>query len=204
LKKLNEKRQDYEIDPKYKQVPLVKSKTTNSFKKTGTLKKVDEKHFGEKNRGRKIVHYKSKFKKKKKINKSKYDDNSRQTEGNERSQEQLGENNNFLYNISICNSMTIGQSIEINPIKAQNGYLVLKTGSIEIPTNYEYHYLSVNITKTEQTFEDLLKEADEFNDVIQIRYLVEKLKREINGITISKRSKRGLFNIVSIRNLRSR
>jgi len=55
--------------------------------------------------------------------------------------------------------------------------------------------LSVNITKTEQTFEDLLKEADEFNDVIQIRYLVEKLKREINGITIAKRSKRGLFNI---------
>jgi len=92
--------------------------------------------------------------------------------------------------------MTIGQNIEINPIKAQNGYLVLKTGSIEIPTNYEYHYLSVNITKTEQTFEDLLKEADEFNDVIQIRYLVEKLKKEIKGITIAKRSKRGLFNIV--------
>jgi len=82
--------------------------------------------------------------------------------------------------------LTIGQSIETNPIKAQNEYLVFKTGSIEIPTNYEYHYLSVNITKTEQTFENLLKEADEFNDVIQIRYLVEKLKREVNGITIAK------------------
>jgi len=92
--------------------------------------------------------------------------------------------------------LRIEESIEINPIKAQNGYLVFKTGSTEIPTNYEYHYLSVNITKTEQTFQDLLKEADEFNDVIQIRYLVEKLKREINGITIAKRSKRGLFNIV--------
>jgi len=32
--------------------------------------------------------------------------------------------------------LTIGQSIEINPIKAQNGSF--KTGSIEIPTNYEY------------------------------------------------------------------
>jgi len=32
----------------------------------------------------------------------------------------------------------------------------------------------VNITKTEQTFENLLNEADEFNDVF--RYLVEKLK----------------------------
>jgi len=55
FEKLNEKRQDYEIDPKYKQAPLVKSKTTNPFKKTGTLRKVDEKHFEETNRGRKIV-----------------------------------------------------------------------------------------------------------------------------------------------------
>jgi len=82
----------------------VKSKTTNPFKKTGTLKKVDDKHFEEKNRGRKIVHYKSKFKKKKKVNKSKYDNNSMQAEGNEGTQEQLSENNNFLYNISNCNS----------------------------------------------------------------------------------------------------
>jgi len=52
----------------------VKSKITNPFKKTGTLKKIDEKHFEETNRGRKIV------------------------------QEQLGENNNFLYNVSNCNS----------------------------------------------------------------------------------------------------
>jgi len=41
-----------------------------------------------------------------------------------------------------------------------------------------------------------LKEANKFYDVIQIRYLVEKLKREINGIKIAKRSKRGLFNII--------
>jgi len=104
IEKLNEKRQDYEIDPKYKQALLMKSKTTNPFKKTETLKKVDEKHFEETNIGRKIVHYKSKFKKKKKISKSKYDDNSRQAEGNERTQEPLSENNNFLYNISNCNS----------------------------------------------------------------------------------------------------
>jgi len=41
-----------------------------------------------------------------------------------------------------------------------------------------------------------LKKASEFNDVIQIRYLIEKFKREINGITIAKRSKRSLFNIM--------
>jgi len=115
----------------------------------------------------------------------------------------------FFIILATVIQLTIGQSIEINPIKAQNGYLVFKTGSIEIPTYYEYHYLSINITKPEQTFEDLLKEADEFHVVIQIRYLVEKLKREINGITIAKHIKRGLFNIVgslqiSNRNLRLR
>jgi len=41
-----------------------------------------------------------------------------------------------------------------------------------------------------------LKEASEFNDVIQIRHLVEKFQREINGITIAKRSKRDLFNSI--------
>jgi len=52
INKLNEKRQAYEIDPKYKQAPLVK--TTNPFKMTGTLKKVDEKHFEETNRRIKV------------------------------------------------------------------------------------------------------------------------------------------------------
>jgi len=42
-----------------------------------------------------------------------------------------------------------------------------------------YHYYSVIITKTEQTFENLLKEDDEFNDVFQIRYLVENLKKSM-------------------------
>jgi len=36
--------------------------------------------------------------------KRKYDDNSRQTEGNKRTQQKLNENNNFLLNISFCNS----------------------------------------------------------------------------------------------------
>jgi len=119
---------------------------------------------------------------------------------------EMGGLNNISMNLVILATaiqLTIGQSIEINPIKAQNGYVVFKTGSIEIPSNYEYHYLSVNITKTEQTFKSLLKEASKFNDVIQIRYLEKKLKREINGITIAKRSKEDYLQI-SIRNIRSR
>jgi len=43
---------------------LVRSKSTNPFKKTGNLRQVYEKQFEETNRGRKIIHYKSKFKKK--------------------------------------------------------------------------------------------------------------------------------------------
>jgi hypothetical protein len=76
IEKLNEKREDYEIDTRYRQAPLVKSKTTNPFKKTGEITQVDDKHYEEKNRGRKITHYKSKYKKKKKINKTKYDNSS--------------------------------------------------------------------------------------------------------------------------------
>jgi len=34
---------------------LVKSKTTNPFKKAGTMKKIGEKHFEETNRGRKSI-----------------------------------------------------------------------------------------------------------------------------------------------------
>jgi len=39
IKELNEKRHDYDIYTKYKQAPLVKSTTTNQFKKTGNLRK---------------------------------------------------------------------------------------------------------------------------------------------------------------------
>jgi len=60
---LNKNRHEFEVDIKYRQAPLVKSKITNPFKKTGSIEQVDSKHFGETNRGRKIIHYKSKFKK---------------------------------------------------------------------------------------------------------------------------------------------
>jgi len=40
---------------------LVKSKTTKPFKKTGHIEQIDEKHYEETNRGRKVEHYKSKL-----------------------------------------------------------------------------------------------------------------------------------------------
>lgn len=78
IEKLNETRQEFSIDTNFRESPLVRSKTTNPFKKTGHLRQLDDKHYEETNRGRKITHYKSKFKRKKKINPSKFNnDNSR-------------------------------------------------------------------------------------------------------------------------------
>lgn len=65
---------------------------------------------------------------------------------------------------------------------------------MDLPTNFEYHYLTVNLTKIDITYNNLLKQAQEFNDVVHIQYLAEKLSREINGIQIVRRSKRGLVN----------
>lgn len=87
-------------------------------------------------------------------------------------------------------------NIEVNPINAKNGYLIFQTGTMEIPTSYEYHYLSINITKTMLMFEDIVSEANNYPNVPQIQYLVDKLKREINGLRIISRSKRGLLNVV--------
>lgn len=88
------------------------------------------------------------------------------------------------------------QSQEVNPIYAKNGYLIFQTGSIDLPVNYEYHYLSVNITKTENTYAELMKQTKLFETLPQIQYLIEKLNREMNGIKIAKRSKRGLVNFM--------
>ncbi|OIC16910.1 hypothetical protein A7M48_19895 [Acinetobacter baumannii] len=45
-------------------------------------------------------------------------------------------------------------------------------------------------------FEDIVNEANNYPNVPQIQYLVDKLKREINGLRIISRSKRGLLNVV--------
>lgn len=73
IENLNKNRINYEINTDYKHAPLVKTKTTTPFKKTGLVTQTDEKHFAETNRCRQTTHYKSKLKRKKKTNKSKYD-----------------------------------------------------------------------------------------------------------------------------------
>lgn len=88
------------------------------------------------------------------------------------------------------------QNIDINPIQAKNGYLIFQTGNIDLPTNYEYHCLTVNLTKTEQTYKNLMEQTREFEHLDQIQYLKEKLNREMNGIKIAQRNKRGLANFV--------
>lgn len=41
-----------------------------------------------------------------------------------------------------------------------------------------------------------MKQAKEFETLSQIQYLTEKLEREMNGIRIIKRNKRGLINFM--------
>jgi len=48
------------------------------------------------------------------------------------------------------------QFIEINPIKSYNGYLLFMTDTINIPDSFEYHYLTINITKTDESYKNLI------------------------------------------------
>jgi len=45
-------------------------------------------------------------------------------------------------------------------------------------------------------FKNVVTKANDYTNVPQIQYLVDKLKREINGLRIISRSKRGIFNVV--------
>jgi len=68
---------------------------------------------------------------------------------------------------------TNGQSLVVNPIQSKNVYLIFKTGTINLPFNYEHHYLTVNLTKIENTFNYLMKQAKEFKTFSQIQYSYE-------------------------------
>jgi len=86
--------------------------------------------------------------------------------------------------------------IETNPIKSYNGYLLFMTDTINIPDSFEYHCLTINITKTEETCKNLLSPAIGFKEIMQIKCLTEKLQRGMNGLKIVRRNKRGLANFV--------
>jgi len=62
--------------------------------------------------------------------------------------------------------------------------------------SFEYHCLTINITKTEETYKNLLSQAFGFKEIMQITYLREKLQREINGLKIVRRNKSGLANFI--------
>jgi len=70
------------------------------------------------------------------------------------------------------------------------------TDTINIPDSLEYHCLTINITKTEETYKNLLSQAFGFKEIMQIKYLTEKIQREMNGLKIVRRNKRGLANFV--------
>jgi len=44
------------------------------------------------------------------------------------------------------------------------------------------HCFTINITPIEETCNNLIKESQEFKNITQINFLIEKMKREMNGI----------------------
>jgi len=93
-------------------------------------------------------------------------------------------------------TLTTAGTIEVNPIENNQGFILFESGTIQIPITFINHCLTINITQIEETFNNLLKESSKFNNVPQINYLIQKLNREMNGIRLTKRNKRGLFNFV--------
>lgn len=93
-------------------------------------------------------------------------------------------------------TQTTAGTIEINPIENNQGFILFESGTIQLPITFMHHCLTINITQIEETCNNLIKESQEFNNITQINYLIEKMKREMNGIHITKRIKRGLFNFV--------
>jgi len=85
---------------------------------------------------------------------------------------------------------------EINPIENNQGFILFESGTIQIPITFINLCLTINITQIEETFNNLLNESSQFSNVPQINYLIQKLNREMSGIRLTKRNKRGLFNFV--------
>jgi len=58
-----------------------------------------------------------------------------------------------------------------------------------------HHCLTINVKQIEEKYINLIKESWKFKYKTQINFLVEKIKREMNGIRITNRNKRGLLNL---------
>lgn len=68
INKLNDDRQEYDIDTKYRKGPLQKGKLENPFKENKNVEQTDPDHYKITNRNRAANYYKTQFKKRKKIN----------------------------------------------------------------------------------------------------------------------------------------
>lgn len=72
INRLNKNRQEFEVNTDFRKAPLIHGKLVNPFRKSGKVNQINEDHYEEINRGHKINHYKTQYKKKKKFNDSKY------------------------------------------------------------------------------------------------------------------------------------
>jgi len=68
IEQLNKKRQHFEVNTEFRKAPIIHGKLHNPYKKTGNIEQIDNDNFEETKRGRKIKHYKTIFKRHKKVN----------------------------------------------------------------------------------------------------------------------------------------
>lgn len=96
---------------------------------------------------------------------------------------------------TICTTVNT-QQVEVNPIQNDQGFILFESGTINLPISFEHHCLTINVTQIENSFDLLLTQSHIFNKYPQIKYLMNKLEKQMAGIRITSRTKRGLFDFI--------
>jgi len=89
-----------------------------------------------------------------------------------------------------------GQQIQINNIDTNHGYLLFSDKPVQIPSSFEHHSLKINLTEIDIVVDYFEQRLRTDYHAPQINFLYNKIKRELAGITLKHRNKRGLINIV--------
>uniref|UniRef100_V9H1L4 Envelope protein n=2 Tax=Drosophila ananassae TaxID=7217 RepID=V9H1L4_DROAN len=100
--------------------------------------------------------------------------------------------------LSLLLTMSYAQQIQIGGIDTNHGYLLFSSKPIQRPSAFEHHCLTVNLTEINTITTYFGNKIQNSTDTPRIKFLYNKLIKELNGITLHKerRQKRGLFNFV--------
>jgi len=89
-----------------------------------------------------------------------------------------------------------GQQIEINNIDTNHGYLLFSDKPVQIPSSFEHHCLRINLTEIDTIADYFEQRLRTDYHAPQVKFLYNKMRRELAGIALRHRNKRGLINIV--------